>query len=195
MKYDKDFETNRMGKRLSRAAFYNAAIDFSLRFMAQSFCIDELKDNKRPRDGEKYITIDKSTDTMTILSLFDKSGAYAVIHNVSTANLNAELLRVYDKEAAYLKERFMHIGHVYMCKDFEDFKIHCDLRDGCGYVLFCILVGVKDLNTGHYFWEKQKFTLEDLAKINNVGTLAHELFASIHSALLRRVNEKDSKLN
>lgn len=174
---------------------YDEILKRSLKFMSAAFCIDELKDNKRPRDGEKYITIDESIDTMTILSLFDKSGAYAVIHNVSTANLNAELLRVYDKEITHLKERFMHIGHVYMCKDFEDFKIHCDLRDGCGYVLFCILVEVKDLNTGHCLWEKQKFTLEDLAKINNVGTLAHEIFASIHSALLRRVNENGTKLN
>ena len=166
---------------------YDEILDHSLKFMSRAFCIEELVDNKRPRDREKYITIDESTDTMTILSLFDKSGAYAVIHNVSTANLNAELMRVYCKEIACLKKRFMRIGHAYMHKDFEDFKIHCDIRDGCGWVLFCILVEVKDLDTGRHFWQKQKFALEDLAKINNVGTLAHEIFASIHSALLSKV--------
>lgn len=169
---------------------YDEIMDHSLKFMSRAFCIDELTDNNRPRDGAPYIIIDKPTDTMTILSLFDGHDtydAYAVVPNVSTANLNTELMRVYVKEIKRLKERFMHIGKLCMCKDFEKINIYCDVLGG----LFTVLVDTGDSDTGRYFWEKQTFALIDLARVRDINVLTHDIFAEIHSALLSNINEKD----
>lgn len=170
-----------------KAKAYKDMVDSSLRYLAQRFGIGELVDTNGPINGKKYIAVDENADTMTIQSLFNKYNEY-VIPAFSEVSLNHKLMIVYDKEIAYLKDRFRYIGKLYMQPDFgEDYEINFDVYRG----LFWVIVKVRDpFVTDRPLCRKFTTSLMMLAKRDNITSVAHDLFRGIHNELLDRLNKE-----